>query len=113
MELVSKNGKMDLSTMEIGLITPWKERDITSLQTEASMMEIGLIISSMDKEDKLGQMEEHMRVHSIMELKKDKESIHGLMVRNMMELGLTANSTGRVLSQHLKEKSEEAFGKLE
>jgi len=112
-ELVFRNGKIAQNTMENGLITPCKARDTTSLPMEASMKVIGLTINSMDKENKPGQMVEVMRVHSIMESKKVKEYMLGLTVRNMTELGLTVNSTERVLSQLPKEKSEEVFGRTE
>lgn len=77
------------------------------------MTAIGSTINSMDMEDRPGQMEEAMKVSSIMELKKVKASIHGLTVRNMMELGPTVNNTEKVHSQLLKEKSEEVFGQTE
>lgn len=77
------------------------------------MTVIGSTINSMDKEDKHGQMEEAMKVNSIMESKKVKASIHGLTVRNMMELGPKVNNTERVHSQLPKEKSEEVFGQTE
>jgi len=112
-ELVFRNGKIAQNTMENGLITPCKAKDTINLPMEASIKANGLTINSMDKENKPGQMAEVMRVLSIMESKKVKEYMLGLMVRNTMELGLMVNSTEKVLSQLLRAKSEEVFGQME
>lgn len=49
-------------------------------------------------------MVEATKVISIMELKKDKVYIHGLMERNMKEPGLKVNNMVMACSQPLKEK---------
>jgi len=112
-EMESNNGKMVLNTLEIGLTILCKELVTTSLPMEASMKVNGLIISSMDKEHKPGQMVELTKEHSTMELNKDKVYIHGLMVRNTMEIGQMANKMEKESSQLPREKTEEVSGPME
>lgn len=48
-----------------------------------------------------------------MELNKDKVFIHGLTVRNTMEIGQMANKMEKVSSLLPREKTEEASGLME
>ena len=66
----------------------------------------------MDKASRHGQMVECTKVLSIMESTKVKECTHGLMVKNMMALGVKENNTEKAYLPHQKEKLEEVSGKL-
>ena len=100
----NRTGKMALNTTATGSTTQCKAPVTINLQTAVSTKEIGSTTNSMERENRLGLMAEATRVISIMELKREKVYIHGLMERNMKDLGAKVNNMVMVCSRHPKEK---------